>query len=379
MRVICTLSGIEYRSEGFKFLSSNSQHPIFTLGIRDLLKLASPWASGKLDAVERRLLFCAALKATEFVEFKSPASPNDDIIQKNMEPLLRILAWKIDTLAAAIPLSKFSRIHINYPETSGCENVSIWIDAWNKQRDAYKDGYKTYFRQEDMTRKEEVLLKLIRSAHKKTQDYAGQLASWAMVAAKVPEEWREPWTKLFKLKDYAIYQEKTIFLEEMVEWMELHLAEYHGTTLGHHTLKHIREILRKNQNGYEKELGLSDTLYFLDDDDPTGKTSDVLTHNILRSAANAPTVQPIKSAYSSTVEYLKALASWRQAQTVQAARAAILAGREGEINLDDLSMPQLNTRSQELDASIAAEEDQYDMLDGITASGMKFKSLSDEV
>lgn len=313
MKVICTISGVEFRLADFSHganTSTNGVHPIFNWETKQLLNQLPRWINGQLSPTERRLLFLALLNSTGLVDWKSPGNPDDALIQKSMEDVAKLATWVGANNEARIPLVQ---VTVKYPETHLMDNVKIWVEVWNKQRSDFHDKYKTVFREEKLSSQEQVLERLIKSTHKRTQDYAGQLAKWFMDSASVPTALQDYWTTLFKLKGYDVYNARRVDLEELVNHAQDHLGDYHGTIFGNRTLKHLRSLLVANIKGIGAELG--DTI-ILEDDLP------VVTDNMRRGALLAPDTKPhaseVGSKYPTKVDYLKALAYWNQGQTVAA-------------------------------------------------------------
>lgn len=332
MKIICTYSGIEYKvpefSQGTNTAASTA-HPIFSWEPKQLLNQSGRWTRNELSATENRLLFLAILKALDLCDWKSPASPSNATVQKNMHELMQVLAWKLD-YQDRIPLT---RMMIRYPETHTLENISVWIDRWNKRKTEYLTNYKTSFRQDELFKNEEVLARLIKSSHKQTQDYAGQLASWFITAAEVPQGMQERCKVLFRLKGYELYAANKEELENLLLFAGEHLIDHQGSIYGNATMKHIRMLVNKNQLGLKAELTgntTKDTPWHLLRQGNKFTFEDELpevTDNMVANAQLAPETKPhqseIGSKYPTKIDYLRALAYWGQKQTVDAARKAM--------------------------------------------------------
>lgn len=310
MKVTCKYSGIEFNVDNFANMRMVHVHPLFYCAPKQLLSRAGDWAAQKLNEKERRLLFLSLLYTTELVEFRVTATPADSIVQSNMESLIKFIGWQSGISSPQLALPRF----VVSPETRTLANAKYWLETWWQARKDFEDGYRAFSDLAKLRNREVALERLIKNHQKKTEDYSGILAAWAMDASNVPVSLREYWISLFKLKGLNIYQAKTVDLEEIVE----HMTEYldHGSIYAAATLRHMRVMLAKNKTGLNFGLGIPDEELEKLDFEVALSTpfriveDEVETYNKQVVAADAPEDEPSQRDYPSRLTYLKAKAAW---------------------------------------------------------------------
>lgn len=216
MKIFCQYSGAEFDITGFGSTRLTYVHPIFSADTKWLLSRMGSWAAQKYTPEESRLLFLALLHGTELVEFRATAHPENNIVQLNMEPLARILAWMDGISRKDLVLPKFVIQHDNRK----LQNVRYWIETWYGARKDYEDGYSKYLLDKKLADKEQALERLIRNSQKTAEDYSGLLATWALQASSAPKGISEYWRELFMLKGLKLYSARTVDLQELVDHME---------------------------------------------------------------------------------------------------------------------------------------------------------------
>lgn len=315
MRVYCRYSGIEFQVENFGSSKIEGIHPAFYAKQSFLLSRTTDWAAARLNEKERRILFLSLLHSTDLVEFRVTAAPNDSTVQLNMESLIRFIGWQSAVMSPRLVLPRF----VISPETKTLPNVKHWLATWWDAKNEFEDGYMTQSQLAKLRNREVALERLIKNAAKTTEDYASLLAAWALEATNAPLALREYWTELFRLKSIAIYNARTVDLEELVEHMEENLE--HGSIYAHEAMKHLRIILAKNKVGLNFGLGIPDEelerLDFLSlQKDPfTIVEDEIETHNKQLLIANAPSEEPTMRDFAGNrVKYLQARARWNLAQ-----------------------------------------------------------------
>lgn len=310
MRVYCKYSGIEYEVPNFAKLKLEGVHPLFYATTKQLLSRTTDWAAGRLNEQERRILFLAILHSTDLVEFRATAQPGDNIVQLNMESLIRFVGWQN---AVSNPAIAFPRFVISH-DTKDLSNFKHWMTAWYDAKKDFEDGYKSYAQGTKLRNREVALERLIKNAQKETSDYSRLLAMWAMDAANVPQSLHEYWTELFQLKGLQIYQARPADLDEVKEHMEEYLE--HGSIYANATLRHVRILCAKNKAGLNYGLGIPDEelekldLQSISDSPYTIVEDEVMTYNTKLGAAGAPTEEPNPTAFPSRLAYLRAKAAW---------------------------------------------------------------------
>ena len=216
MKVHCQYSGVDFDITGFGGTKLTYIHPIFSAETKWLLSRMGNWAAQKFTEQESKLLFLALLHATELVEFRATAFPENNIVQLNMEPLARILAWMDGLSRKELVLPKFIVQHDN----RRLQNVRYWIETWFEARKDYEDGYSKYLLDRKLADKEAALERLIRNSQRTTDDYAGLLATWALQASSAPKGIHDYWRELFLLKGLKVYSARTVDIQELVDHLE---------------------------------------------------------------------------------------------------------------------------------------------------------------
>src|SRR3954468_24796203 len=125
MRVHCQYSGVDFDITGFGGTKLTYVHPIFSAEPQWLLSRMGHWAAQKFTETESKLLFLGLLHTTELVEFRVTAFPENSVVQLNMEPLSRIVAWMIGVSRRSLVLPKFVVQNDNRKLT----NVRYWIET----------------------------------------------------------------------------------------------------------------------------------------------------------------------------------------------------------------------------------------------------------
>ena len=315
MRITCRYSGVSFQTTFFDSLqlAEVGSHPIMEIPTKNLLGRVGQWGRGELSATEKKLLFIALLKSTGLVEFRVPAEPTKQVVERYMELLMKSVLWKEEMLNI-VPLPKLAITH----ETKQLTTIGHWLGAWNDARRDWETQGAVWRAKERLRLREAALSKLIKSSMRtKTQDtiLSKQLASWALEASAAPSYITDYWTTLLLLKDnFEIFQANAKDLDELRCWMEDNIDV--GTIYGHHLMRYIYTVVEKNRRGLEYGIGLMDQD---DKEDNDGKPYTIIddsieTYNRQVAAAMAPAEEPHQKDYDSKVEFLRAKARWNIAQ-----------------------------------------------------------------
>jgi hypothetical protein len=322
MKVYCKWSGVSFLAEGFtNKMEIEGIHPIFYAPQQKLLNRAGHWSSGQMNENERRLLFLALLKSAknndggDLVLFRATAKPSDAIIQQNMEQLLMFIAWHNTTQSPQLKLPQF----VVNSTTADLQNVRQWLKSWFKCREDWEAGIKITGLRHRLSKKEEALERLIKSNLMRNEThYTNVLTDWALEASSVPENLKDHFRELFKLKDLALYQANPNELEELVEHMEENLT--HGSIYASTVMAHVRRLRDRNKQGLAFGLGMpNEDLAKMDfaaiaANPFTIVEDDVETHNKKVAIDAAPSKKPVRSDYPSLLAYLRAEASYTLAR-----------------------------------------------------------------
>lgn len=347
MIVTCQYSGIDFEVPNFARMKIVGIHPLFYASIKHLLSRTTDWAAGKLIEQERRILFLSLLKSTDLVEFRVAAVPQDNIVQLNMESLIRFVGWQHAVRNPAIAFPRFVVSH----DTRDLGNFKHWMQAWFDAKKDFEDGYKSYSLGTKLRNREVALERLIKNAQKETTDYSRLLGLWAMDAASVPTNIREAWMELFTLKGLHIYNARAADLDELVEHMEEELE--HGSIYANACLKHVRILRAKNKAGLNFGLGIPDEelekldLASLEDKPYTIIEDEILTYNTRLGAAGAPVTEPRPNDYPNRLFYLRARAAYT------------LALKARQYADEALSTMVAAEKQDDADAIVAEEEDGF--------------------
>lgn len=188
MKLICPLSGIEWKAEGFEtgHRKIKLKHPIFLSDLRSLVARETDWQAGRLSEEEKILLFLATLHYSDLCLWHHPARPSIKIVEQNYLHLLKLVLWKDSVVSPRLALPRFS---IN-KDTYTLENFHFWLQAWESAKAEWEAGIRIQQRNEMKSRLETYLEARIRAVvvgtQKETEKYLKVLAAWAELAADFP-------------------------------------------------------------------------------------------------------------------------------------------------------------------------------------------------
>ena len=223
-------------------------------------------------------------------------------------------------------------------DTCSLENSYHWIQIWNQNYNDWHDNIKSHANDQELSRRENSLQKLLKTSHKNIEDYPRILAEWASKAGDFPTFKVKINGTSMELADYwesiiiKCAKEETVFhvnendLRELIEHCEDNIIA-EGSIYAMALMKY----LRKGQSMQRNYLGLGDidlaskegTAYRILK--PETSAADA---NIQNMIDNAPATKPEKHKYPTLIDYIKALGRWNMAQnykitsTVQSAQLA---------------------------------------------------------
>lgn len=331
MRIKCRYSGVEFVASGFNDLYITGSHPLMNVDLITLLARARDWAEGKLTNTEHRVLFIALLKSTELVEFHRAAIPSDAVIAKNMEALIRTMAWK-GKLGELLPLPKYAVTN----DTYRLVNIHQWIRRCNEAKNDWENKDAVWERREELRLREERLIKLIRTPTKQLSFYQGMLGRWILEASNAPKAMHEYWLQLLRLKEYRdIWAASRTDIEELLEHMEDNLPA--GSIIADVAFKHVRKLREINVGGVEFGIGMDDENASLDyaamRNNPFILIEEIEEHNTFVAASLASKEEPKLEEFESKGLYLKAVARWRMAQRLLSENER-LAAKQKELDFE---------------------------------------------
>lgn len=330
-------------------LRNRPMHPFLLVDPRVLLIHAQDWAAGRLLPVERRLLFIAALRHTGLVHFQCTAIPSNGRIQRNMESVLKLLAWR-ESAASVIPVPEY----VVNRKTRKLTNLDDWLSAVEDAKANWLSRLVTRENREKLDRLERALNKLFKQSVP-TSYYGGRLAEWAIAAAEVPDYLLEKVKQVFRAsKDADIFA----LDEEDIDLVYEHMLDNldHGSTHTKIAIEHVRRVKRINFVGpsiryldYDDERPLTaaeilaaqategeEELYEGEIVQPALTEADKRVLAIRQShmpakertttasiIAAAPTEKPKKEDYATNTDYLRAFAQWSVANSARQQAAAL--------------------------------------------------------
>lgn len=327
-KILCAYSSIEFACEYLPFALSSREiaHPLFSVSKKKLLGLSGKWATGELPPTESYLLYLSLLHSTGLIEWRTPASYTSktaSIVANNMEQLIHIVG-KIDIIKhPSFVLPHF----VIGQDTNNLENSYNWIQIWNQNYHDWAEQVKSRFNDQELQRRELALQKLVKTSHRRIEDYPKILAAWAKVAADFPTFDINIMGKKMELADYwetiviKCAKEETIFQIPEADLTEL-ITHCEENLIGDSSLNSITlmRYLRKGAAMQKNYLGLGDidlaskegTAYRILK--PTESAADANIQNMIDSA---PINEPQRHQYPTLIEYIKAKGRWIIAQSFQ--------------------------------------------------------------
>jgi hypothetical protein len=325
-KITCAYSGVVFSCEHLPLSLSSREvsHPIFHIPQKKLLSLASAWANNKLTPTESYLTYLALLNSTDLIEWRCPAQyipqATSQIVANNMEQLIHIIG-KIEIIKhPSFVLPHFSIS----PDTASLDNSYHWIQIWMQNYNDWADNIRSHANDQELQRRELSLEKLIKTSHKRIEDYPRILADWARVAGDFPTfdvtirgtrmELADYWEEIIIkcAKESSIFQIPEADLNELIEHCEDNIVA-EGSIHAMALMRHLRRGKQMQQN----YLGLGDidlasatrTSYRILK--PTESAEDANIQNMIDIA---PVSEPLRKNYPDLVSFIKAKARWNMAQ-----------------------------------------------------------------
>jgi hypothetical protein len=244
-----------------------------------------------------------------------------------MEQLLHMIG-RID----AIQHPSFKLPHFGISsDTCNLENSYHWIQVWQQNYNDWIQNIKDHANDQELITRELSLQRLLKSSHRRIEDYPKRLASWARLAGDFPEEitvtiqgvkqsladyWESIIIKCAKAEQ--IFMVPAADLQELIEHCEDNVVA-DGSIYAMALMKFIRQG-KKMQENY---LGLGDidlaarslTSYTIL---PKGTTA--AQANLQNMVDKAPTKEPFKHQYPDLISYIRAKSAWIAAEAMRKAK-----------------------------------------------------------
>lgn len=323
MKILCSLSGIEFSCEHFPaYLTSREvHHPIFSLPQKKLLSFLGKWSDGELTPTDSYLLFLAILNSSSLVEFRVPAaiSPEtESIVAQNMEHLAKTVS-KLN--AVTNPNVVFPRYVIS-PDTKFLGNVKHWIENWKDSYQDFCDGYAREYDARKLITRESALERLIKNPHLPVSAYAAKIAEWAAVAGQFPQYltvspftnlkvtmatyWKEIIVKCSR--EESIFAVPQIDIQDLLEHCEQNISI--GTIYSNALFSVLRKALERQKNFLGLgDMDLSRGKYQILSTDDTTETA-----NLKALIDSAPAEEPKPEQYPNKIAFLKAKLRFQMAK-----------------------------------------------------------------
>lgn len=148
MKLFCPISGISYHADTFNNMAINAIHPILSLPIKQLMKLAEQHRRGKLSKQESRLLAIALWHNTSLVHFVEPIPCNAHALQaqeSNIAKSIPLLLSFHDFLESRnsyqLSLAHFPRISVSGENSYNLAIIPESCAIWNNAITEYYSSY----------------------------------------------------------------------------------------------------------------------------------------------------------------------------------------------------------------------------------------------
>ena len=331
MKVICKYSGVQLTGSSFKTAVIKSSHPMMEASLGTILSQLPFWREKQLSPTEARILFIAALKATELVEFRCPAKPEIKRVYALMEKAIFTLGWVALTAGRKTKLPRY----IVDEGNKNLRNISLWFNELESVRATVEGNFSPTLVSRRQRREELLEHAIYGSSTSRNKRFYGILADWALTASgadsykEVSRETCIKWREIFRLKDMEILGAKTEDIQELLTYMEKNLEVMESPLAVNMTLRHLRNILSQNTSGdiYDfldhnvpMQFAMKDTLEnpFKILTNSAGVAVEMQEHITLKTiASEAPTQKPERKDYASAVDFLRAISKWNVAERVR--------------------------------------------------------------
>lgn len=324
-RILCSLSGVEFRVDHFSlYLSAReAHHPIFSLSPDKLLELSEKYLEQEFSDTENYLLYLALFNATGLVEFRVPAVQfvkTDSIVAHNMLNLMTIVSKfnviGMERIQNQLSLPRF----VITPDTKNLSSSKDWILVWENAYKDFKDKYRSSTILDQINNMEKNLERHIKDRTKDISSYAGQLANWAAKAGAFPT-WdagddivsitgsrlslSDYWKYIIKLcaKADPVYSIPDEDIAELIEHCEEHIEQ--GSIYAFTLMALLRAASEKKTSFFDfGDIDVKSTFQILD------SKASVEDANLIAMIDSAPTEKPIEKNYPNKLAFIKARAKW---------------------------------------------------------------------
>jgi len=321
-RITCAISGIRFQCSYLEAVSiSHTEgyfHPIFAAPYKTLDKLFAEYTRGKLSSNDSYLLFIAYLHSSGSVSWSYPAScnPNDIITRRLVDANITKLVTVLEK-SACIRYPGFKQPSYNITSAnSALTSIPAWIQAWEDNIEQFLYGRHSQNEVEKLQAIENRLSRLILSGSD-TSSYSHIVAEWACNAAEFPADKADRWKKLIR----SSYSTAKMFATPLAELREIKDYCECNIEVGTIHFHSLQQVLTEGISRHVNFLGAvntSDLGYTLLPLDIT--KADKNTAEIIAISEKAPSSEPVRTDYTSSIDFLRARLAYKVASNLESVR-----------------------------------------------------------
>jgi len=320
-QVTCAISGIRFKVSCLEHISIDHTagyfHPIFALPHKQLHQLYAAHCKGKLSQVDSYLTFLSLINYTGKVDWQhpvtlDPAKPiTRTLVENNISQLVRVIE---QTDCIRHPSFTQPSFKVTY-ENSRMIQIANWIKAWEENLSDWKAGRASLREAQSLQAVENKLTHLIYGGSSPAH-YSHVVADWADKAAEFPPHRAEEWKKVIRscFNTTKMFNTPLSLIKEIKDYCECNIDV--GSVHFHTLMEIFNEGIARNTDYLGgSSLALGYTL--LPTTSAAGKQQQAAelknAAEVAALAAKAPATEPVKSDYSTVVDYLRAKLAYRVA------------------------------------------------------------------
>jgi len=337
MKLHCTYSGMHYTLPDFPKATLKKPHPIFSAPQKTLLRASEEFLAGHSTPQETILLFLALASSTGLLIFRDPFDagpvPEDaaSLLAAHMEPLAVAVGqlYFLTDKGLDLPQVVCSRADNNNTARSLVRCVRIWREAITEygRQAASASAARDLLRAEERLQRAHKMLKL------RPTTYANTLAEWACTVGAFPENEvstprhaRIPKAQWYKeiIRNCVLRNGKSLAQEisEVIDFCEENIPVEDYTIHAISLMDALRGEYRAKFNtlGYSISAPRASNIP-LTRDEQEAKAKELELLRSIREAAPGTGSKPERSQFSTDFQFIRAMAAWRLAQTLDAAES----------------------------------------------------------
>lgn len=324
MKVICQISGIPiWKSPLLLGLDLADEHPIFRMKKTLLFTKDMIHRFANAENVdEKKLIYLAFLKATYLVDFRYPANPSLQTMERtfyDIQDIAQWLAFAEHYLAKQVSFPQF----VVTQDTSSLDTIRGWVTAILdirtkiKQNDLLRDKNAMLLNHESEIKKE------LGDANNLGRSFTPKLAKWALEVCEITSRHKDyaKWMKILCTPLTEVWMYKMEELEDIQEILQLGLPNVEQNPQAISVMFQMSQLMKECRRGFTE-------FSILDDGDPNEvKDYEILTIDkeqnevkvkINQHLVDVPTDMPIPKDFPTKLAYLIAKAKWDLARSIEA-------------------------------------------------------------